>query len=227
MAPGTTVSSVAASEPVWGCAHALPREECSRNDSCKGPQGGPVQAPPATDSERRRRWGKPPVCSHSGREPERAGTELLASLAGEGFSPGTDPPPRAHPGPQGAASRCRSVHGCRTRLACLHPSWAEGDPAGRERTVLDSAGSLGLGWRRPRPSWKGVWASLCRLPSLAGASCGLVYGSWAGGHRSGGRASWEGAPKSWGLVGRGGGSELVDPPSWLRQMVFPSVKWEQ
>lgn len=48
-----------------------------------------------------------------------------------------------------------------------------------------------------------------------------------GGHRSGGRGYREGAPKSWGLVGRGGGGELVHPPSWLRPMVFPPVKWEQ
>lgn len=98
--------------------------------------------------------GGRPSAGHAGREPEP--DRALTSLAGECFSPGTDPPARAHPRPRagGAASWCRGGHSCRTRLACLHPSWAEGGPAGRGCTVLESAGSLRSGLAKA-PAWAG------------------------------------------------------------------------
>lgn len=94
---------------------------------------------------------------HTGREPEPG--QALTSLAGERFSPGTDPPARAHPRPGGgAASWCCGGHSCRTRLACLHPSWAEGGPAGRGCTVLESAGSLrSAAFPGRSVSWAGLW----------------------------------------------------------------------
>lgn len=88
--------------------------------AARGLGDGPVQAPPTTHSERRPWWGRPPVWSHPVRQPELAGTEPLASLAGKGFSPEQTHPQGSSRASEGS-SRGRSIHGCRMRLASLHP----------------------------------------------------------------------------------------------------------
>lgn len=174
--------------------------------------------------------GGRPSAGHAGREPEP--DRALTSLAGECFSPGTDPPARAHPRPRGAgqlpgAAAATAVG--RGWPACTRLGLREAQQGGGAQSWSQRA-ALGLGWPRPRPGQEGVWASLLRrLPSLAGASRGLAYGSQAGAWRSRVRRQrvQGGNLKSWGLVDRGGGSELVQPPSWRRQVAFPSVRREQ
>lgn len=57
--------------------------------AARGLGDGPVQAPPATHRERRRRCGRPLVCSLGERTPEQAGTRPPASLLSKGLGAGT------------------------------------------------------------------------------------------------------------------------------------------
>lgn len=89
--------SVAASEPVWGCAHALPREECSRNDSFKGPRGW---AGPSPSCYKRREEApmREAACLKSPSAGARAGRDAAPRLPrGRGLRHRNRPPRQGSP----------------------------------------------------------------------------------------------------------------------------------
>lgn len=112
--------SVAASEPVWGCAHALPREECSRNDSFKGPRGW---AGPSPSCYKRREEApmREAACLKSPSAGARAGRDTAPRLprgarapaqeqtAASGLTPGLGGRP---PGATASTAAERGWHAC-------------------------------------------------------------------------------------------------------------------